>query len=128
MRARETQGDVWCYGNRASLQGYRAKDCATYCAKEEGQTMTARKTAKPKPVMVRVCYSIGAISLDCEVPSDSVGSTIDAYVKIHRSAIKRHPDLLPELSPVTSSMVIHVDEDEECPDECRVKRLGFQVG
>jgi hypothetical protein len=89
--------------------------------------MMARKTvAKVKPAPVRVTYCIGALTLDCEVSPESVGATIDAYVRIHRRALKRHPDLLPELGPVTSSMVIHADED--CPDECaRPKRAGFQL-
>ena len=85
--------------------------------------MTARK--KPEPVLIHVTYTAGPVTMEVDVPALKVSATIDAMVKVHQRAVQRHPELIPELSPVTSSMVIPVEEDEDYDGRVRRKRVGF---
>lgn len=91
--------------------------------------MTARKTSrvKPEPVLIHVRYEFGPLSLEADVPALKVSATIDAMVKVHRAAVKKHPECLPELGSVTSGMLIDVPDDPTGEgDVLRPrKRVGF---
>lgn len=86
--------------------------------------MTARK--KAEPVLIHVRYEFGPLSLEADVPALKVSATIDAMVKVHRAAVRKHPECLPELGSVTSGMVIPVDD--EPPGEGDVLRPRTRVG
>jgi hypothetical protein len=87
--------------------------------------MTARK--KPEPVLIHVRYEFGPLSLEADVPALRVSATIDAMVNVHRAAVKKHPECLPELGSVTSSMAIPVDDEPMGEGDTlpRRRRVGF---
>jgi len=91
--------------------------------------MTTRKSSRPKaePVLIHVRYEFGPVSLEVDVPAMRVSRTIDAMVKIHRSAVARHPECLPELGSVTSGMLIDVPDDPDAEADAlpRRTRVGF---
>lgn len=90
--------------------------------------MTARK--KAEPVLIHVRYEFGPVSLEVDVPALKVSATIDAMVGVHKRAVAKHPECLPELSAVTSGMSIDVPEeyeDEEGRKITRRKRVGFTI-
>jgi hypothetical protein len=86
--------------------------------------MTARK--KADPVLIHVRYEFGPVSLEVDVPALKVSATIDAMVNVHKRAVAKHPECVPELSAVTSGMVIDVPDDEDTED--RVRRHRPRVG
>lgn len=86
--------------------------------------MTAKKAAAvPNPI--RVCFQMGAVTMETEVPALKVEATIAAMAKVYRAVSKRHPEVLPELGSVCSSMLVEAN-DEEIYDAYGKRRVGFR--
>lgn len=81
--------------------------------------------AKPTPVLIHVRYEFGPVSLEVDVPAMKVSATIDAMVNVHKRAVAKHPECVPELSPVTSGMGITVSDDDDYGDRHPRTRAGF---
>lgn len=91
----------------------------------------ASKSRRPRatPTLIHLRYEFGPVSLEVDVPALRVSRTIDAMVKVHRAAVRRHPECLPEPGSATSAMQVDVPdgEDGDWARSLGPHRVGFTV-